>query len=97
MFSVIVSYQILSVAHIEPKGNMQQTSQHVCSNGNGRYFLGLFLDNFGAKEIVSNTFIMGPGGYRKVEEKYGNHSDKFAGRNSATPQSDDQTTKLFND
>ena len=51
------------------------------------------LEDFGAKQLGSNTFITGPGRYRKAGKKSRNDSGKFAGRNSATVKSYDQKTE----
>ena len=56
----------------------------------------MFPERFGTKQ-GPNVFITGPGRYRKIEEKYRNTSDRFAGRNSATLQSYDQKATHMND
>ena len=51
------------------------------------------LEHFGAKILGPNTLITGPGRNMKLEEKYWKNAAKFAGRDSSTLNSYDQTTK----
>ena len=53
------------------------------------------LENFRAKKLGSNTFITGPGRYRKVEEKKRKDSEKFATRKFPTLPSCDQKIHIL--
>ena len=56
-----------------------------------QYSFNLFsFEHFVAKKLGSDTFITGPGRYRKVEEKQRANSVKFVGRSFATLKSCDQ-------
>ena len=61
-----------------------QSFQHIDAYAEQLMLVIFSLENFGAKQLGSNTFITGPGRCRKVEEVQKNHSVKFAGRNSVT-------------